>query len=88
MAQTRNYLQDELIDTAGKDLCQRIDTHIIASLLVDTGWTEVVVDPWKHSSSDAINCWCKVNIGEFIKDGNRWVIENPKDATIFSLRWA
>ena len=77
----------DYIDEAAKEMCRQLDAHILAEQYIKSGWAEVVVDPWRHSSSSTINYWCKHNIGKFIKDGNRWIIKDAKDATMFALRW-
>jgi hypothetical protein len=81
-------LQDEIVNHLGREMAQEMDQHIIAGLLIEEGWTEIVVDPWKHSSTSEITQWVTDNIvGIHIKTGNRWVFEIEKDAIIFALRW-
>jgi len=82
-------LQEQIINDAAEAMAKSIDTHILANFFIEDGWTEVVVDPWIHGSSEIINKWCKSNFSDaFIKDGNRWVIKDPKDATVFAIKWS
>lgn len=81
-------LQDEIVNHLGREMAQEMDQHIIAGLLIEEGWIEIVVDPWKHGSTSEIAQWVTDNIvGIYIKTGNRWVFEIEKDAIIFALRW-
>ena len=66
-----------------------MDNHLLAEMYIAIGWTEVVVDPWKHGSSNEINEWCKENIKTgWMKEGNRWIIDNELHAVMFMLRWS
>jgi hypothetical protein len=80
-------VQAEFVREAAEKVCRDIDSHVLAGVFIQSGWTEVVVDAWKHGSSSAINHWCDSNIGHYLKVGNRWIIKSPEDAMLFSLKW-
>lgn len=82
-------LEKQIINDLGKQLAHDMDQHILMGFMIELGWQEVVVDPWIHPSQKDIEDWVYQNIqGHTMKSGNRWVFEDAKDATIFSLKWA
>ena len=82
-------LQDQILEDLGRGMASAMDKHILAQVLIDSGWKEVVVDPWVHRSAQIIEAWCNEFVqGQHIKTDNRWVFKDEKDATIFALRWA
>lgn len=82
-------LQEQILDELGADMSNEIDTHILAGLYIGLGWTEIVVDPWIHSSNEKITNWCDHNFTDtHLQVGNRWIIKSSKDALLFSLKWS
>lgn len=81
-------LENEIINEASKRFANSIDRHIMASMLVENGYFEVVVDPWVHGSANDIDNWCDANCeNNWFNEGNRWLFESNKDAIIFRLKW-
>ena len=48
-------LENEMIEQAAKEMAKSMDQELMAGLLIEDGWLEIVVDPWVHSSSKEIN---------------------------------
>lgn len=82
-------LQDDIIAQAAAECAKAIDDQIMLELTVEAfGWTIVVVDPWIHTSTSAVESWCKENCtGQWRHAGNNWAIEVEKEATAFALKW-
>ena len=81
-------LQDQVLEDLGRGMASAMDRHILAGVLIDSGWKEVVVDPWKHGSAQTIESWCDEFVrGQHIKTDNRWIFELIEDATMFALKW-
>lgn len=79
--------QEQYIKEAVAELSREMDLHVLADVYLKSGWTEVVVDPWKHSDTVEIESWCDQNIKIWIRTGNRFIIKQKQDATIFALKW-
>ncbi len=81
-------LQDAILEESGKRMAESIDFEIIANLLVEIGWTKVVLQPMTHETSTAIDKWIETNTKGGCKTlGLIWIFENPADAVNFTLRW-
>lgn len=92
-------LQEELLERASQEISQSIDREILDSLMIDTllskGWTETLIIPatgvspalfdWYTDTAE----WIHLNAtGDYKLLKGRWFFENPKDATMFVLRWS
>lgn len=76
-------LEEEL----AKTLAEEIDWEITSSLLVENGWTQVIIP----EKADILVVWSWVR--DNIKGKNThlrydWVFEKQEDAIWFKLRWA
>lgn len=81
-------LEEEMLKIKAEEMARAMDGEIICSLLKDTGYREIVVDPWVHGSLKEITAWIDENVqGHYVNAGNRWLFEESKDATIFALKW-
>lgn len=82
-------LQEQILDDMAQRMAKSIDRSFIISMCVMDGWSEIVIDPWKHNNNQLITRWCRRYFkDQWLQEGNRWIIKDPKDATIFALRWA
>jgi hypothetical protein len=82
-------LQEELINRAGSRMAAEIDFQVLSGLLIELGWTKVVLNPmtWEHGA--LIDSWVESNVkGHFETMGLVWVFEDAKDAAWFVLRWS
>lgn len=81
-------LEEYIIDQLSKDMAKNMDLHVLAEIYLSTGWIEIFVNPWIHSSNKKVTAWCDKNFQDsYIQVGNRWIIKDSKDATMFALRW-
>jgi len=80
-------LEHEFIEKLAKDVADEIDFDILSEAL---GWTKVKLDKFvlRFRSLD-MDIWCEQNcLGKFRSFGHKFLFENPRDATMFILRWA
>lgn len=81
-------LEGEIAETLGKEIAKEIDFEIISSILIEQGWTKVVLKPMTWEDGYAIDSWVETNIkGKFETMGLVWLFERAKDANWFKLRW-
>lgn len=82
-------LEDELADTLAKEMQQEIDREIFWKMLLEIGWTRVMLDRLqdnKHAID--ITHWLAENCQHpFERSGRDFIFENEQDATLFILRW-
>jgi hypothetical protein len=50
-------LEEEMINRAGKQLADDIDFGVLTEILLESGWTKVVLSPMTSETSDAIDMW-------------------------------
>jgi hypothetical protein len=82
-------LQEDLINQAGSRMAAEIDFQVLSGLLIELGWTKVVLNPmtWEHGA--LIDSWVDSNVkGHYETMGLVWVFEDAKDAAWFVLRWS
>jgi hypothetical protein len=81
-------LEDELVTHAAKQLSDDIDFEVISGILLEDGWSKVVLSPMTIETSAAIDMWilkqCK---GRHHTRGLVWIFERSEDAMWFKLRW-
>jgi hypothetical protein len=96
-------LKDEMLDMASKDIARQIDRELLDTIMInvlkDEGWTETKINPAfppKGMMSGSFNEWYS-QTAEWVhlnaQDDykllkGQWVFKDPKDATMFILRWA
>ncbi len=83
-------LQDEIINRAGLQMSKSIDFTILSDMMVESGWTKIVINYVSptHSWVD-IKEWVHQNCtDEHQEHMGIWLFKNKKDAIIFSLKWA
>ncbi len=86
--ESESNIIDNLVKEASKLLQEEMDRHLLAMVFKEDGWTEVVVDPWRHSSTSAIESWCDNHVTPWYRSGNTFLFKNPEAATMFMLRWS
>lgn len=81
-------LEETIVDNLGKDMAEAIDFDVLAGLLIDTGWTKVELE-WYTNNENAIDIsdWTDENCSKFIKFQRTYLFKDPKDATMFTLKW-
>ena len=82
-------LQDQILTNIAKEMQTDIDREIMWGMLKGIGWTRVLLDRFqdnKHAID--ITYWLEENIKHpFERNGRDFIFENPKDASMFILRW-
>jgi hypothetical protein len=83
-------LEQDIINRSAKQLSDAIDFEVLSNMLVSCGWTKYQVA--KHiDNQHAIDIreWVRENCqGEVKSHSDKWLFEDPKDATLFMLRWS
>jgi hypothetical protein len=82
-------LEEDITNQLGVQMQKEIDKEVLWGMLKDLGWTRVLLDRLqdnKHAID--ITYWLEENCqGAYERDGRDFLFENPKDATMFILRW-
>jgi hypothetical protein len=96
-------LEEELLNRASNDLARKIDKEllddIMIAVLTSEGWIETKVNPaytdmgmlsgkyeeWYSKTAE----WIHINAqGDYKLIKGQWLFKEPKDATMFILRWS
>ena len=96
-------LEQDMLDRAGKKLAQEIDAEIVTNMLIDMltkdGWTQTKINPaftdmgmlsgrfedWYAQTGE----WCHLHAqGDYKLIKGQWLIKDPRDATMFILKWS
>jgi hypothetical protein len=96
-------LQDDILDSMGKDMARSIDkgllTDLVIKSLVDEGWIQTKINPafseygmatvpfenWYTITAE----WVHLNAqGRYKLLNGQWLFKDPRDATMFILRWS
>ena len=94
---------DKILDEAGKRMAREIDQEVIDTITMEIlnkeGWTQTNVNPafskygmmsvpfedWYSRTAE----WIHLNAqGDYKLLKGQWLFEDPKDATMFILRWS
>jgi len=94
---------DQILDEAGKQMARHIDSEIINNTLIEMltkdGWTQTRVNPafseygmmsvpfedWYTQTAE----WIHLNAqGDYKLLKGQWLFKDPRDATMFILRWS
>jgi hypothetical protein len=100
---TSNTVEEDMLDRMAEDMAREIDKELLDDLmttvLVDDGWTRTKVDPaftdvgmlsgryeeWYTKTAE----WIHKNAqGDYKLLKGQWLFKDPKDATMFILRWS
>ena len=85
-------LEEEMLNRASTEIAEEIDWGVMAGLLTEGGWKRVTVDfgsRMSESMAHEIKEWVRSRCNGLVKSRNKiWLFENPKDATMFILRWS
>jgi len=82
-------VEEDILNNIGKKMAKEMDFHIIADILVDTGWTSVELKRFQNNVEAVnINLWAEANCtGEWKNVSTRYIFEKKQDAEWFILRW-
>jgi hypothetical protein len=95
-------LQDDIINRVADDMAQKIDKDLLDDMMIailkDKDWVETKVNPeytdmgmlsgkyeeWYSQTAE----WIHLNAqGDYKLIKGQWLFEDPRDATMFILRW-
>ena len=92
-------LEQDMLDRIGKDIAREIDKELLDDLMIDVltkdGWIETKLNPafggsivpkfdWYIETAE----WIHLNAqGDYKLLKGQWLFKDPKDATMFILRW-
>ena len=95
-------LEEEFLSRASNELAREIDKEILDTLMIDVltseGWIQTKINPafdknntgmyqstWYAETAE----WVHVNAtGDYKMLRGQWLFKEPKDATMFILRWS
>lgn len=85
----RSNLENKIIDDAGRQLAAEIDREIMWGFLEETGWVKVKLPRFvDRVHAIDVRIWLEENrTDEILQSGSKFLFKNPKDATMFILRW-
>lgn len=85
----QNNIEQEILDKAAKEMATAIDWEVLATLYLQDGWHEVVVEDYTQKYRDGMADWVFTNIkGSKTGYQGRWIFKRAKDATWFRMMWA
>jgi hypothetical protein len=81
--------EQEIADKLGHDMSREIDREVLWGMLKGIGWTRVMITRLQDNNHAVdITLWLEENIkNPFERSGRDFIFEDPKDATMFILRW-
>jgi hypothetical protein len=82
-------LTEDILDDISNSIAKEMDWHIIADVLVSTGWTSIQIKRFRNNEEAVdINLWLEQNCtGEWKNLATRYIFKKKQDAEWFSLRW-
>ena len=99
-----NMLEQEMLDRMAKRMADEIDREIIENItieiLMEDGWTQTNLNPplteyggimgkpfedWYSKTAEWISTYAQ---GEYKLIKGHWLFNDPRDATMFILRWS
>lgn len=86
-----SQLEAEITASLAKDMQKTMDFEVLCALFIPFGWTRIET---KHVACEEeewseITGWVNSNFtGAYRENCGVWLIERPKDATMFMLRWS
>ena len=95
-------LQDDILDRMAEDMARKIDKDLLDDMMIailkDEDWVETKVNPaytdmgmisgkyeeWYSKTAE----WIHINAqGDYKLIKGQWLFKDPRDATMFILRW-
>lgn len=87
-------LEEEIVNKMSNQMAREIDAEILwgirVTMLEEQGWQLVNLAKFidNHHAVD-ITYWVEENTkGTYYRNGRHFIFEDPKDATMFILRWS
>jgi hypothetical protein len=95
-----NPLEQDMLDRMAEEMAREIDKQLLDDLMIDIltkkdGWTQTRINPafvdiisnndWYAETAE----WIHLNAqGDYKLLKGQWLFEDPRDATMFILRWS
>jgi hypothetical protein len=99
-----NRLEKEMLDRSSKEIAREIDKELLDTIMIDVltkdeGWVKTTVNPaftdlgmlsgryeqWYSQTAE----WIHKNAqGDYKLLKGQWLFKDPRDATMFILRWS
>lgn len=85
--------EEEMMDIMAEEIRKEIDEGIMASMLIETGWTPVHFTFRDSAHAADVSYWLWENFWEkdkpntWARYGNDYLFKDKKDAEWFILRW-
>jgi hypothetical protein len=84
-----NNLEEDIANELGMQMQKEVDREILWGMLKELGWTRVTLSRLqdnKHAID--ISYWIEEYCtGAYEREGRDFIFENPKDASMFILKW-
>lgn len=81
-------LEDQIAYDMANALRNEIDFQVLAGMLVELGWTQVVLRPMTHEHGVHVDHWVKTHCKSGVETlGLVWLFEDSKEANWFTLKW-
>ena len=94
-------LEKDILDSIAQDMAREIDKGLLDIIMIDVltkdeGWTQTKINPafggsivpeieWYAETAE----WIHINArGDYKLLKGQWLFKDPKDATMFILRWS
>ena len=82
-------LKEDIANQLGTEMQKEVDREILWGMLKELGWTRVTLSRLqdnKHAID--ITYWIEeFCVGAHEREGRDFIFENPKDASMFILKW-
>ena len=81
-------LEESILQDLGKEMAKSEDYTLLAQVLCGFGWTEAHTAYWPQQTWFEMIQWADNNCnGKYKEHRGHWLFSDPKDATMFILRW-
>lgn len=81
-------LEDELTASLAEEMQKTMDFEVLCGLFIPHGWTRIETEHVAGEAWADVAKWVRKNLtGAYRENCGVWLIEKPKDATMFKLKW-
>ena len=82
-------LEEQIAQDLGCEITKEIDTDVLWTLMGHLGWVRVVLSRLTDNNHAIdITLWLEQNCQyKYQRNGREFIFEDPREASLFSLRW-
>lgn len=81
-------IENEIAETLAKEIAREIDFEVMSSILLEDGWSKVVLKPMVQETSSAIDQWLLTHCPkDCMHMGLVFLFKEQKVANWFALTW-